>query len=77
MPICLLLQGKGSFMSPFYLNSRDPMFSLLVTYIKSKCDSNYFNYGEVNQRKLSNMNKIGIFQNLNIGNNLDRVSSRN
>lgn len=33
-------------MSPFYLNSRDPMFSLLVTYIKSKWDLNYFNYGD-------------------------------
>lgn len=57
-------------MSPFFLNSRDPLFSLLVTYIKSKCDLNYFNYGEVDSRKLSNIEKnMNIFHPMNEENN--------
>lgn len=48
MPICLLLQGKGTFMSPFMIDETDPMFTLLITYIKSKCDINYFNSGDEN-----------------------------
>lgn len=38
MPLCLLLQGKGSFMNPFLVNDTDPLFSLLVTYVKSKAE---------------------------------------
>ncbi|EAR84795.3 kinase domain protein (macronuclear) [Tetrahymena thermophila SB210] len=58
MPLCLLLQGKGSFMSPFYLNNRDPLFVLLITYLKSKIDLNYLKCGEMNSHNNTDKNNI-------------------
>ncbi|KAL4487137.1 hypothetical protein ABPG72_001589 [Tetrahymena utriculariae] len=62
MPLCLLLQGKGSFMSPFYLNNRDPLFVLLITYLKSKIDLNYLKCGEMNSHDNLNNEKNNIFK---------------
>lgn len=52
MPLCLLLQGKGSFMNPFLVNDADPIFALLVTYIKSKAEQLLFSEGARSKTRL-------------------------
>ncbi|KAL4436313.1 hypothetical protein ABPG74_015904 [Tetrahymena malaccensis] len=77
MPLCLLLQGKGSFMNPFYLNSRDPLFILLITYLKSKIDLNYLKCGEMSSHDILNNEKNNIFKEWDIHTGENGIQKRN